>query len=377
LLALKTLKDRPQTGDEDFQKETVMLRSVMQLDHPHIIKLLATFHHKNAYNMVFPKASSNLRNYWIDHDSLQLSPKYILWVLKQLHGLASGVSKIHNFRVLPNKRSSAALAPVNPSSEDQLGRHHDLKPENVLWFEAISGLDDEKEGVLQIADFGLGKFHSQRSGSRTRTMAGTPAYEPPEARLKGEVSRPYDVWSLGCVFLEFLVWLLFNFKGLEDFGTERKATVETSFKDDAYFIVEGDRATLRHPVQEWIRKLRDDSRCQGPLASLLSLVENELLNVDPDTRIKADRLERRMGDILDRAKSDSNSLARILRPSAALESGPQRRLAPPSSGPESRRPQRGCAATTNDGGRRGVQRSSVEPDIKSPVKIIVNPPSNH
>jgi serine/threonine protein kinase len=36
-------------------------------------------------------------------------------------------------------------------------------------------------------------------------MLGDASYMPPECS-EGSASRPYDIWSLGCVLLELLVW---------------------------------------------------------------------------------------------------------------------------------------------------------------------------
>lgn len=40
---------------------------------------------------------------------------------------------------------------------------------------------------------------------------------PPEYDLKQEISQSFDIWSLGCVYLEFVTWMLLGADGLEKF----------------------------------------------------------------------------------------------------------------------------------------------------------------
>jgi len=95
------------------------------------------------------------------------------------------------------------------------GFHHDLKPQNILVFAD----DDDKdrvpsltEFVLTISDFGAAKIkliisHSQSgiedSYKQIEFVRGDPVYSAPDHILEQKTSRPYDIWSLGCVFWRF------------------------------------------------------------------------------------------------------------------------------------------------------------------------------
>ncbi|KAJ0115718.1 protein kinase [Diaporthe amygdali] len=80
-------------------------------------------------------------------------------------------------------------------------------------------------GVLKISDFGETRFHQAETRMRHQpsTTAVTMAYSAPEFEQEpdGPVSRAYDVWSLGCVYLEFATWLLLGAQGVEDFAQDR------------------------------------------------------------------------------------------------------------------------------------------------------------
>jgi serine/threonine protein kinase len=206
------------------------LQGVNEFTDPHIIKLLATYQQEDKYHFLFPYAERNLSQYMAENplgfanpDS-QHSRRFVAWILSQVEGIAKGLSKIHT-----KSEDTKTLAPQNPeylnprSAERPIGSgyHHDLKPQNILHF---TQLDDEipnpEFGILQIADFGVAKFHSINSGTGTKTFRGTPTYAAPETKswykpsdtakpnekMVPKLSRPYDVWSLGCITMELLVW---------------------------------------------------------------------------------------------------------------------------------------------------------------------------
>ena len=189
-----------------------MLSRLNKLGHPHLVKLLATYKLLGRYHFVFPYAPANLRTHWDYIDMPYWNKDTYLWFLAQICGLVSALRAIHDFGTGDVRLSSqqgnerTAHFTGRPSThlkvvrdEQVFGRHGDLKPENILWS------DDGHGGVLEITDLGLGRFHQLESRSRVdpRTVNGSPTYTPPEISLEIDVSRAYDIWSIGCVFLGF------------------------------------------------------------------------------------------------------------------------------------------------------------------------------
>lgn len=217
----------------------------------------------------------------------------LLWILVQFQGLASALRQIHGLSDdnTPSSVSSPLLQPPSPVVQGvhRSGWHHDLKPENILYFWDT----DPPCGTLRIADWGCGKVSTYRSGSyNTPTPNGTPTYEPPEFMLEGKTSRPYDVWSLGCVFLELLVWALSGSDAVESFGKQRldrrDLTSAIISKNDGFWQKNKDGAVLREGVTQRIHDL-EEIVCEEKLESLEPVLDQvkQMLNLDRSTRVLA------------------------------------------------------------------------------------------
>lgn len=214
---------------EDFAAEANNLRRLGDKKHPHIIRLLVTFQHGRDHHLVFPWADENLSNYWekvhpdggLHHHNTDLAR----WMANQFMGLASGIQTIHEGSKNSNDNTLSA-------AEDELfGRHGDLKPENILWFKG------DGMGILQIADFGLAAFHRKTSCDVRASRAGrSPTHRAPECDAE-RVSPSSDLWSFGCIILEFVAWYLLGWKEVDEFSTRRlEDDGIPQYGEDKFFI---------------------------------------------------------------------------------------------------------------------------------------------
>lgn len=163
----------------------------------------------------------NLGDFWQEHNpNPTMSQDWVCWMAEQCRGLADGLRSIHNSRMpLQSLQTTKATSAV--SNEKEFGRHGDIKPHNILWF--LNDPNRWGHGVLKITDFGLASFHSAKTGAKRKALdvGATNTFVPPEYRTREKISRPFDCWSLGCVYLTFVVWAIFGSQGINEFRDSR------------------------------------------------------------------------------------------------------------------------------------------------------------
>ena len=238
---------------------------------------------------------------WLDPDQ----GKTVLWMMQQCKAIADGLFAIHHYETATDAKRTD---PMNRL----YGRHGDLKPENLLWFrDKDSGDADTTRGMFKISDLGLTRFHKLESRSNVdpASISGSPTYMPPECELRSPVSRAYDIWSLGCIFLECITWLLRGREGVEEFARFRSVNVG-DLQDDKFYTVQGYKSTkvrsavLRPSVTLWNETLPEDPMSTTCIIDFLKLVQDSLLVPDPKHRIGAKDIVGALSEMLERARSD-------------------------------------------------------------------------
>jgi len=183
----------------------------------HLIKLHLTFRHRDRFYLLFEWANGNLAEFWENHPDIQVTTQVTCWIALQCQGLARAVKRIHGLSTWQLQTQS--FLPGNGVDNEKIrGRHGDIKPNNILWFEQR----EDDYNLLVLSDLGLTRYHSQLTNSLVSRIDGcTTAYRAPEVDMRRSISQRYDVWSLGCVFLEFCVWYLQGWESLERFEDDR------------------------------------------------------------------------------------------------------------------------------------------------------------
>lgn len=288
-------------GEINFKNEVnAWAKSVGATDNPHLIRLLATWRKKQRWHLLFPWAKGNLRDYWKTSDISRPDPSLVQWIAKQCLGIAQGLMKIHR-----------------NGSEDRKDNHHDwgihgdIKPENILLF------DDRNNahGILVICDFGFTRFHGRDTRSNANPVGYTATYRAPEYDTKHRISRAYDMWNLGCLYLEFITWYLTgSYSAVEIFCSMRtKEDHGEPIRMDKFFVCVSisDEHTLgaiiKPCVLKWIRRLRSMKRCSDFFHDLLDMIERDLLVIDPQGRKKCDRVVRNLREIYNKCIKEGES----------------------------------------------------------------------
>ena len=262
---------------KDWELEARALRDVKDLGHEHMIQVNAIIKKGQRQYFLFPWADmGSLQDYYTANMHPTVTDDLILGIIDQLSGLADAIHSLHNFNGNEGNRKE--------STESY--RHGDLKPENILIF---SDQTQELVGKWKIADMGLAKHHVAPTGVRglqaTSTRYGTRMYEPPEVvtRHKAARSRLYDIWSMGCIVLEMIIWLLYGYDELVSFNKSLKGShleVESPYWETS----DNGKAQVHHRVRAFMKLISKDLESNGTqrnaLGDLFKVVETKLLVVD-------------------------------------------------------------------------------------------------
>jgi serine/threonine protein kinase len=165
--------------------------------HDHLVPLLMTWTLKGRYNFLFPLSRYNLNEYWEIQSYPLMDVSTVRWMSKQIVGLASALNALHE----PPSDS------LDTPGTNKYWRHSDLNPESIMWYQSPF----DAKGILVLDDFGLSSLNSirTRSNESIEKMHGTGRYRPPEYDIyMAKVSRSCDIWTFGCLLLEWICWAL-------------------------------------------------------------------------------------------------------------------------------------------------------------------------
>ncbi|KAL2672193.1 hypothetical protein Neosp_012894 [[Neocosmospora] mangrovei] len=294
-IAVKEIK-ASQLLQGDVQKaydiEALALARSSKVEHENLIPCLAAIEKGSMHYFLFPWADAgSLEDFW--QSSPKLNMDFLMDVFEQLRGLAAALEKLHSY----DDKKAAVESDGRPASPSGGIRHGDLKPANILIFKSD---DPRRIGTMKIADMGLAKYHQVQTRLRrnaTSSRYGTSRYEPPEAGVSKPnttpaMSRLYDTWSMGCIFLQFLIWLLQGKEALRSFN---ESIHEYNIKNQwgsmydlepPYYIIGSDNKAQLHPlaVQRFGELSRSCTR-NTAIGDLLHIVKTKLLIVDlPSSR---------------------------------------------------------------------------------------------
>lgn len=250
------------------------VQTMRELRHEHLIQAIAYYVQDGRHAILFPFAEyGNLREYWSTADpGFTVSPHQLKWTLIQLEGLVDGIRALH-------ARGFC---------------HKGLKPENILCFwRDTDAATPFYTKHLVIADMGLAKSHDEMTAlreGRTTAMAASVIYLPPEHEFNSDALplRPFDIWSLGCIFFECVVWLVYGAEGLKEFQNDlggvgqlgtfyevKPQAKRTSNPEDVYQV--------HSAVYRWVKPIKNRPCCakDTALRRLVDLVVDRMLVVAP------------------------------------------------------------------------------------------------
>jgi serine/threonine protein kinase len=260
-VAVKELFRVDDLGSENsWHTELDAMTQIAKLDHTHILRLIAGFRRGEDRYLVFEWADrGSLKDIWTNCTPTPLSRHVVGEWLYQLRGLADALNRTHNHD--GNNRGTI--------------RNGNLKPENILVCN-----DGSTVGVLKIGDWGLAKKYltvTEMRSVRTTMQYGTSLYEAPETVVQDSYSarsRLCNIWSLGCVYLEHLIWLLYG-------DTERRRFVG-NLQDEqgrrAFYQITRKNTTMIHKeVIRWLDHMLEQHPEGTYLGDFVMVIKTKLL----------------------------------------------------------------------------------------------------
>jgi serine/threonine protein kinase len=230
---------------EAIKKE---IRLLQTFRHEHSVPYYGSYMYQNQLYLVFEFCDGNLDDFlrrspsWFSNLSEgQKANKIVNWIIDIL----SGIAAFHG----------------------NGGIHRDLKPQNIL----IKG------NTLYIADFGLGK-QERHVSSNPHSVHRTEKYMAPEQGKNMKYGRASDVFALGCICLELLIFgenININF-----FNEFRKYFGSRTCQYPGSSCYRHNLAAVSKFIAKYLR--------QNPVTeNLLDVIEFDLLNESPLLRISA------------------------------------------------------------------------------------------
>ena len=294
--ALKIFRHRNE-GKDSVQEEEA-LQKLAALPHENLVLHLAAWTQDETFYMLFECAEKNLRNH-MTLPAPHMTGTFAKDLLQQLRNISAAVEHIHKIAPAGLGPTEQAITDkdtlkVGPSLRRSTGFHYDLKPENILLFRDAGG----KSMTWKVSDFGTTRIHEIVSGSgtsqhqyrshKTRSLSqGDPVYCAPDWVLRGETSRPYDIWSLGCVFLEVLLWA-FHIEGWQtpEFEMARVLSPPKGHQTPAFWYQKNDKIGLKPAVTSKLMALQTNCEQYGVFADLVTITAN-MLRLEPEDRPRA------------------------------------------------------------------------------------------
>lgn len=237
-------------SDDNWDSQLKSARAINQVKHPNILSGLGSLRIGTRNLIIYEwRRGEALSEFWLRKRDPVLEADLVSKVLDELVNLADALCVIHK-----NGHSHGALM-----------------PEAIL----IS-----QDGSL----FGKLQLTGLRSSGDYPT-SNSPQFLAPELVAGSSSDRPpsADVWSFGCIILEFMIWLLYGTEALEYFQT---CLIHSESHGSTFYQVTengNERSVeLDRSVVTYMNVMATDPECFGrtALGDLLWILKNDLLVIE-------------------------------------------------------------------------------------------------
>lgn len=300
---------KPGRTDPSYNRAKKFLdHPIMHIDHTHVNTPLASWTYDGSCYSLSPYGDSTLQEYM--NNLTRCDKGVIRNTLRQVLGLCKGLVVIHGF----SEREVEDAAVMEPPDDIQLDGtrqtlpatelrlwscyYMNITPENIIVFKDMLKLSIHSFVKIEYWKHGDKLFQKQEPFIKKWNEP----YQAPEA-LDRCYSLPSDIWSMGAVFLEVIVWLVLGPSGLAAFRKGRHGRVSARSDPDERFFVLGaeGKPQRREAVQDMLDRL--DQQCRGPLETLLNEVK-KMLSPAKEDRPSAEEVARALSSLEEATEDD-------------------------------------------------------------------------
>ncbi|KAF2719262.1 kinase-like protein [Polychaeton citri CBS 116435] len=196
------------------EKENIDLAA--RTKNPNIIKTCKTYSQNGKFNLIFPYYKSGDLEVYLKSPKTQARVEGDpVW--KNFISIVCAIEALGKTQTeTPRDQSKDHLSVPSNTEPIMLGYHFDLKPANILVAD---------DGRWIVSDFGQAYFKRGDKSSGVAYQGGTDAYAPPElSNVTSKYLDRYDVFSLGCILLELIAYVVGGPSKRAEFIECRKST---------------------------------------------------------------------------------------------------------------------------------------------------------
>ncbi|KAH9876147.1 hypothetical protein J1614_004026 [Plenodomus biglobosus] len=266
----KSKSDPGNSGQANLEQEFLEALHMNNIRHPNITLSYCGFTFNSYYHIISERGSQTLGEIMAKEVNKANFEDHVAWLLRESKGLAEAVALIHE------------------PGDDYVGFHHDINPNNILLF-------SDQHNRLKLADWGCATMGKGKD--RSSTAMGESIYNPPESAPRpGDnqenqaTNEAHDIWSLGCIFFEMLIW---SYRGLDmDIGPRKLKEIRNQLKAEStgdakkakYWVEKDGKRECAKIVLEQLKEQKDKGHI---LLRPLAIVTEKMLKVEESERLKA------------------------------------------------------------------------------------------
>ena len=271
------------------------------INHENLIKCFAAILHGSRCYFLF-QTHGSLQDLWKKLRRPTLERSFLSTVLTQLHGLAEALKAIHDFT---ERRSPV---PEENAYWDG-GSHGALSPDTILIPEGTSG---DGLGTFCIADNAFSSMVKTVKIKRRHRRYEQPKHDSRHGLVTLLDEQHGDVWSVGFIIFEVLIWLVYGFGGLQDLdGHLRQEGTELDLRKESF--EQGNDTEVTQVIVAFMEPLSKHPICKPNLAfgDLVAITRDKLLTSDCKIRYSAEELHKSLGEVLLKAREDPQYLSPV------------------------------------------------------------------